>query len=157
VNAISETSTALDDLEPYGFVEFHGDGTWSPLPECDGGVQAAIEPVLEFGEIVDAVAWPMFDGRHWALRTGAATVLGYDDIGIAIRSECRLALVENPRDWVMTRGCPLAIACVLDWSADLYWIFDQLPGICCVSERLARRLTESLSRRRAPCPITVGV
>lgn len=147
--------TELNDLWPYDFVEFDGDGTWSPLPDSDGGVQAAIEPVLEGGEIIDAVAWPMFNSRRWGLRIGAAVVLGWDDIDAAIRQECPLVLVETPRQWVMTRGCPLAIACVLDWSADLYGLFDQVPEIRCVSPQLKRRLDNSITRRRAPCPIKV--
>jgi hypothetical protein len=145
-----------EEIWPYGFVEFHSDGTWSPLPECDGGVQAAIEPIFYAGEIIDAVAWPMFDGRSWALRTGEAVVLGYDDLDAAIRSACALALVENPRQWVMTRSCPLAIACVLDWSADLYGVFDRVPKILCASRRLQDRLIKSTTRRPPPCPIEVG-
>lgn len=145
----------LSDLWPYGFVSFHTDGTWSPLPERDGGLQAAIEPVLEYGEIVDAVAWPMFNGRRWGLRIGAAVVLGFDDIEAAIRQKCPLVLVENPRQWVMSRGCPLAIACVLDWSADLFWIFDQVRKVRCVSNRLERRFRNAITRRRAPCLIEV--
>jgi hypothetical protein len=145
----------LEDVWPYGFVEFHLDGSWSPLPECDGGVQASIEPVIEGGEIVDAVAWPMFDGRRWALRTGAAVVLGWDDIGAAIQQQCLLVLVETPRQLVMTRGSPFAIACVLDWGADLYGVFDQLPEVRCISARLRRRLQATITQRRAPCPIKV--
>jgi hypothetical protein len=102
------------------------------------------------------VAWPMFNSRRWGLLTGAAVVLGWDDIEAAIYQQVPVVLVETPSQWVVTtRRFPLAIACVLDWSADLFWVFDQVRKVRCVTPRLQRQLQNAITRRCAPCLIEV--
>lgn len=89
----------------------HGDdGLWWP---DDNGVPRLLIPCIERGEYVDIIALKPAEPDVWFHRTGAAAILGADNLATCIK-DYPLDVVTNPMGWLALGGDGV---CILNWSA----------------------------------------
>jgi len=121
---------------------------FQPMP---GGVAAYIAPVLDRGELVDLVTWPLDRPVRWALRLGVAFALGADAIAEARlfpRSAGPLPLFRTPLSWLLA-GCEGA--CILR-PEDAWRELADIAEVVAQDIGHGRAIEKMLSPPRRPRP-----
>lgn len=136
------------ELEPFGYITPREDGTWEPASSGDG-LFAMLLPVWSLNdELLDTVAWGFGEPFKWWRRHGHVTYLGLHEIDRHKSfPEKPLRLVANPSEWLRDGG--LAV-CILDWSAPLLPLMDELGEVVCEDPEVEKRLREKLAEESRP-------
>jgi hypothetical protein len=138
---------------PFGVERIGTDdaGRWWPDPE---GKPAVVVPVIEWGELIDIVAFRSSQPARWWWRVGCGSILGADVMERSVWPGDKLLVVGTPLAWIAAEG---QACCILDWGlpdCEVAPLRDQ-NELVCDTAILAARLRRRLSQPRRVPPITV--
>jgi hypothetical protein len=111
-------------------------------------------PVIEYGKIIDIVAFRSSSPARWWWRVGCGSILGANVLN-DVWPIGPLRIVSTPLQWLCEGG---EAVCILDWSCpdhELSPMRDR-EALACDSPMLAARLRKRLSQPRKVPPISVA-
>lgn len=137
---------------PFGVERIDVDdaGRWWPDPE---GNPAVVVPVVEYGDLIDIVAFRTSAPQRWWWREGCGSLLGADLLndGWPVGP---LRVVSTPLQWLIEGGNAV---CILDWSCPDYELspMRDREELACDGPMLRARLRKRLSQPRKVPPMSV--
>jgi hypothetical protein len=144
----SEDKPHASNLQPYWVRPYPG-GTFEPLPEHEpGAVKVRLLRVHSRDqELIDIIAWAPEKPSTWWTLNDVVTHIGTDPLSHAAWTGKPAYFVETPQRFI---ECGKRVACVIDWTADIYGIVASCERVICETDALTRRMRETILAQNRP-------